>query len=184
MEIDVIIWALGKLETASLYRTPKDLQALGEPWFSEFRNMPEEQFKQAINKIRKTETSWPAISTIYKYAADWTESRKKDVCFYCEDTGFLLFGSKGINTAYACKCPEGKLKQKNHGIASFESLGIPWPDIEKSNFSKKMSKENRQLIDTFLRKIGEKIPEKKISEEEAEEKLWDMMIDGSLCESG
>lgn len=177
MEIDAIVWALEKLGSVSLYRTPKDLQALGEPWFSEFRNIPEKQFKQIINEIIKIETSWPAISTIHKYISDQEKSRKKVTCSYCEDTGFLLIKSKNKDIAYACKCEEGRKKRKNLGIMAYESLGIPWPVIEKPDFFKKMSTKNRQLIDDFLGRIGQEMPEEGILEEEL---LWGMMIDGSL----
>ena len=179
MEIDTIIWALEKLKLASLYRTPQDLTPLGEPWFSEFRNIPEDQFRYAVDKIVKNETSWPSIAIIYKYASIWTESkRKKDTCSYCEDTGFLLVKSKEKFIAYACNCPEGTAKRENLKIASYESLGIPWPaPIEKPSFSKKMSKENRQLIDNFLGRIGGEMPVVDVVEDEA---LWRMMGDGSL----
>ncbi len=174
MEIDAIVWALETLGSATMHRTPPDLTVLGEPWFTQFRNMPEAQFKRAIDEIVKTEISWPSVSVIYKYAEDWTDAKKgKDICPYCEGSGFLLIRSKGMGTAYACKCSKGKKVWKNLKIASYESLGIPWPKpIEKPSFSKKMSKENRRLIDTFLGRIGEKILE--------EELLSEMMVDGSL----
>lgn len=199
MEIDVIIWALEKLKSVSLHKAPSDIQGLGEPWFTEFREMPKDQFKQAINEIIKAESSWPTIPIVHKYASIGLKSKKrKNVCPYCEDTGFLLIRSKGTSTTYACKCKVGQKVWKNLKIASYESLGIPWPEpIEKPSFSKKMSKENKRLIDafigktekkipeeklidTFIEKIGEEMPNKKLSEEA----LWEIMTDGSLCESG
>ena len=182
MEIDTIIWALEKLRSSSLYRTPQDLTSLGEPWFTQFRNMPEDQFRHSIEEIVKNENSWPSISIILRYASAWSEpKRKKDVCPYCENTGVLLIKSKGKFIAYACNCPSGMAKRENTQIASYESLGIPWPEpIEKPNFSKKMSRENKQLIDNFLGRIGGEMPEVVKAESVENEALWQMMGDGSL----
>ena len=179
MKPETILDGLEFLNKAKLSRTPLKFGDMAEFWFQKFNNMPDSQFVYAINAIIDNESSWPSISVVHKYASAWSESKKKkDICPYCEDTGFLLIKSKGKFIAYACNCPEGMAKRKNTEIASYESLGIPWPEpIEPPNFSKKMSKENRQLIDTFLGKIGDEMPMVAAVEDDA---LWRMMGDGSL----
>lgn len=184
MKPETILDGLQSLKRSTLFRTPTKFGEIAEFWLQKFKNMPDSQFTHAINAITDNEGTWPSISTIYKHASTWTESRRekeRDACPYCEDAGFLLIRSKGTSTAYACKCNKGQKVWKNLKIASYESLGIPWPEpIEKPSSSKKMSKENRRLIDTFLGKIGEEMPEVELLEEEL---LSGMMVDGSL-ESG
>ena len=160
MEINTIIDGLEKLETASLYRTPKNPRELVDSWFNQFSHMPEDQFLSAVGEIIKLETVWPAIAIIYRYASNWkNDGHKKSKCPYCEDDGFLLIKTKGIDIAYACKCSVGKLRQANLKIASYESLGIPWPEIDKpARRSDKMTADNRKRIDGFLGRIGEEIP--------------------------
>jgi len=182
MKPETILDGLQSLKKAGLFRTPKKFGEIAEFWLQKFKNMSDNQFTHAIDAITDNEGTWPSISTIYKHASTWAESRKeKDACPYCEDTGFLLIRSKGTSTAYACRCKMGQKIWKNQNIASYESLGIPWPEpIEKPSLSKKMSKKNRRLIDTFLGRIGEKIPDVELLEEDP---LPRMMVDGSL-ESG
>lgn len=161
MEISVIIKALGKLESASLYRTPKDLTPFARPWFDQFQHMPENQFLSAIDEIIKLETVWPAIAVVYRYASNWQDDESKAKCPYCEDEGFLLIKSGGKNIAYACNCSAGQLRQTNLRIASYESLGIPWPEVDDKlvRRSDEMTAENRRRIDGFLGRIGCNMPE-------------------------
>jgi hypothetical protein len=158
MEIDTIINSLEKLEMASLYRTPKKPRELVDPWFEQFQHMPESQFLSAINEIIKLETVWPAIAVVYRYASNWQDDESKAKCPYCEDNGFVLIKTKNMNEAYACKCPVGKLRQANLRIASYESLGIPWPEIDDNpaRRSDKMTADNRRQINVFLERISRK----------------------------
>ena len=163
MEINTIIDGLEKLETASLYRMPKNPRELVDAWFGQFQHMPESQFLSAIDEVVKLETVWPAIAVVYRYASNWKEDdRSKTKCPYCEDEGFLLIKSEGKDIAYACKCPVGKLRQANLKIASYESLGIPWPEVDDKPIrrSDKMTGANRSRIDEFLDRIGQEMPEK------------------------
>ena len=182
MKPETILDGLESLSKAKLSRAPTKFGDMAEFWLQKFNNMPDNQFIYAVDKIIESENSWPSISAILRYASAWSEpKRKKDVCPYCENTGFLLIKSKGKFIAYACNCPSGMAKRENTQIASYESLGIPWPEsIEKPNFSKKMSKENRRLIDTFLGRIGGEMPEVMKAESVENEALWQMMGDGSL----
>lgn len=158
MELEIIIECLEKLRSARLYRTPKDIKILLEPWFEQFETISSNQFRFAISEIISKETTWPAIATIYRYAENWQIGYKEKTCPYCDGTGFLLIKSRGKDIAFACKCSTGKLRQRNLQIASYESLGIPWPEVnEKINYSRKMSKENRKRIDQFLGRIGEEM---------------------------
>lgn len=160
MEINIITEALGKLESASLYRTPKDLKSVATPWFEQFQHMPETQFRSAIDEIIKLETVWPAIAIVYRYASNWQDGESKAKCSYCEDDGFVLIKSGGTHKAYACRCPVGKLRQANLGIASYESLGIPWPEIDDKPVrrSDKMTTDNQRQINEFLERIGGEMP--------------------------
>ena len=160
MEINVIIKTLNRLESASLFRMPKELEKVVEPWFNQFRNMPENQFWFAIDEIIKKETVWPAIATVYRYAENWQEDYAEKKCPHCDGTGVLLIKTKNMDIAYACKCPVGKLRQANLKIASYESLGIPWPELDNKPIrrSDKMSRENRSKVDSFLGRIGQEMP--------------------------
>ena len=178
MEINTIIKTLKRLEAASLYRTPKDLEGIIEPWFNQFRNMPEDQFWFAIDEIIKKETVWPAIATVYRYTENWQKDYAEKKCPYCEDGGLLLIKTKGMHEAYACKCPVGNLRQKNLKIAFYESLGIPWPEIDKLvRRSDKMTASNQKRIDEFLGRVGRKMPDENYCE-------WDELIDVREGESG
>lgn len=159
MEINIITEALGKLEKALLYRTPKNLKDIAATWFEQFQHMPEDQFLSAVDEIVKLETVWPAIAIIYRYASNWQSDETKKKCSCCEDDGLLLIKSKGVNVAYACKCPAGRLRQANLKIASYESLGVPWPKIDDKPVRKsdKMTADNRKKIDEFLERIGGEI---------------------------
>lgn len=178
MEIDTIVWALEKLKSVSLHKTPHDIQKLGEPWFTEFREMPEKQFKQAINEIVKAESLWPTISMVHKYASTGAKPKKKKIaCLYCEDAGFLLIKTQNKDAAYACKCSEGRKKWKNLGIMPYENLGIPWPKpMQPATASGKMSVQNRKMIDTFLDRVGQEMTESPPSLDE----LSNMMTSGML----
>lgn len=159
MEINTVINGLEKLETASLYRAPKNPRELVDPWFEQFQHMPENQFLSAVDEIIKLETVWPAIAVVYRYASNWQEGESRKKCPYCEDGGFILIKTRGMHKAYACKCPVGKLRQANLRIASYESLGIPCLEIDDkpARRSDKMTTDNRRRINEFLERIGEEI---------------------------
>ena len=179
MKSDTVLEGLESLSKAGLVRTPAKFGEVAELWFRKFKNMSDSQFICAVDAIIDNETAWPSISIIYKYASTSAESRKgkkRYACPCCEDTGFLLIKSKNKDIAYACRCEEGQKKRENFGIMAYDFLGIPWPVIEKPNFSKKMSMKNRQLIDNFLGRIGQEMPEKGPQEDE----LWNVMESGGL----
>lgn len=180
MKPDTVLKGLESLSKAGLARTPAKFGEVAEFWFRKFKNMSDSQFIRAVDAIIDNETAWPSISIIYKYASTSAEARKGKkgyACPCCEDTGFLLIKSKDKDIAYACKCGGGQRKRKNLGIMAYESLGLPWPIIEKPNFLKKMSTKNRQLIDDFLGRIGQEMPENGPQEEDI---LWNVMESGGL----
>jgi len=158
MEIDTIISGIEKLEKASLYRTPKKASELAGPWFEQFQYMPEAQFLSAIDEIIKLETTFPAIAVVHRYASNWSDDEKRERCPYCNDAGIVLIKSDVKNVAYACRCQVGRLRQLNLKIASYESLGIPWPVLgEKPRRSDKMTADNFTRIRGFLEKVGREI---------------------------
>ena len=161
MAPETILNGLQSLQQAGLFRTPKKFGDIGEFWFQKFKNMPDSQYLFAINAIVDNESTWPSIATIYKYATNWTGDEKKEAkCPFCEGVGMLLIKSQSKDIAYSCKCVTGKLRQVNLKIASYKSLGIPWPEIDdKPTRSDKMTTDNQKRIDGFLERIGSKIDE-------------------------
>ena len=168
MEINTIVEALQKLEGAGLYRTPKDMRILVDPWFSQFKDIPTEQFDFAINEIVRTETGWPAFAIVHQYASIWREDKPEKVCLFCDNMGILLVKTKGCEVSYSCSCPIGELRHKNLGIPTYESLGIPWPETDGHN-NYKMGKDTRKRLESLKEYIGQDINEMLLKKQEIDQ---------------